>query len=62
MRLEAVTVCIGGANDELFSSHEGGVNCLFLDGHAQFLSQDISGANLYYLCNPSDGKVAYLEW
>ena len=31
-----------GANDELYSFHPGGVNCLFGDGSVQFIRDTIS--------------------
>ena len=50
-----------GPNDELFSSHPGGVNVLFLDGHVQFLRDAVSGRNLRYLCDPADGQTVDLD-
>jgi len=50
-----------GPNDELFSSHPGGVNVLFLDGHVQFLRDTVSGRNLRYLCDPNDGQTVDLD-
>jgi prepilin-type processing-associated H-X9-DG protein len=46
-----------GPNDELFSSHTGGVQTVFCDGHVQFLRQNITGTTLRYLCDPTDGMV-----
>jgi prepilin-type N-terminal cleavage/methylation domain-containing protein/prepilin-type processing-associated H-X9-DG protein len=46
-----------GPNDELFSSHTGGVQTVFCDGHVQFLRQNITGATLRFLCDPTDGMV-----
>jgi len=46
-----------GPNDELSSSHTGGVNVMFLDGHVQFLRDSIDGRTLRYLCDPVDGQV-----
>jgi prepilin-type N-terminal cleavage/methylation domain-containing protein/prepilin-type processing-associated H-X9-DG protein len=46
-----------GPNDELFSSHPGGVNVVFMDGHVGFLRDSIDGANLRYLCLPDDGQT-----
>lgn len=46
-----------GVNDELSSSHTGGVNVLFLDGHVTFLRNDIAGPVLRHLCDPADGQV-----
>lgn len=44
-----------GPNDELSSSHPGGVNVLFLDGHVQTMRDTISGATLRALIVPDDG-------
>ncbi|HEX4592063.1 MAG TPA: DUF1559 domain-containing protein [Gemmataceae bacterium] len=46
-----------GPNDELASSHSGGVNVVFMDGHVGFLRDNISGATLRYLCLPDDGQA-----
>jgi prepilin-type N-terminal cleavage/methylation domain-containing protein/prepilin-type processing-associated H-X9-DG protein len=46
-----------GPNDELFSSHTGGVNVVFADGHVQFLREAVTGRTLRYLCDPNDGQV-----
>ncbi len=46
-----------GPNDELFSSHPGGVNVVFMDGHVGFLRDAIDGATLRYLCLPDDGQA-----
>jgi prepilin-type N-terminal cleavage/methylation domain-containing protein/prepilin-type processing-associated H-X9-DG protein len=46
-----------GPNDEFFSSHPGGINAVFCDGHVQFLSEGISAATMRYLCDPKDGQV-----
>jgi prepilin-type N-terminal cleavage/methylation domain-containing protein/prepilin-type processing-associated H-X9-DG protein len=50
-----------GPNDELFSSHTGGVNVLFLDGHVQFLNQSASAATMRYLCQPDDGQAVNID-
>lgn len=50
-----------GPNDELFSSHNGGTNALFLDAHVTFLRNDLSGPVLRYICDPSDGQVVNVE-
>jgi prepilin-type processing-associated H-X9-DG protein len=44
-----------GPNDEIFSFHGPGANCLFCDGHVTFLSQTIDGIVLRRLCTPSEG-------
>jgi len=46
-----------GPNDELASSHPGGVNVVFMDGHVGFLRDSIGGAALRYLCLPNDGQT-----
>ncbi len=46
-----------GPNDELFSSHPGGVIVVFGDGHVTFLRDSVSGRTLRYLCDPADGQV-----
>ena len=46
-----------GPNDELSSSHTGGVNVLFMDGHVQFLRDSLDARTLRYLCDPTDGQV-----
>jgi prepilin-type N-terminal cleavage/methylation domain-containing protein/prepilin-type processing-associated H-X9-DG protein len=45
-----------GPNDELFSSHSGGVNVVYMDGHVAFLRETIDGATMRYLCLPDDGQ------
>jgi prepilin-type N-terminal cleavage/methylation domain-containing protein/prepilin-type processing-associated H-X9-DG protein len=45
-----------GPNDELSSSHTGGVNCVFLDGHVQFVRDSIDGRTMRFLCDPVDGQ------
>ena len=44
-----------GPNDEPFSSHPGGTNVLFLDGHVQFLRDSVTAPTLRYLIDPADG-------
>jgi prepilin-type processing-associated H-X9-DG protein len=46
-----------GPNDELASSHPGGVIVVFMDGHVGFLRDTIDGATLRYLCLPDDGQA-----
>ncbi|WP_020470991.1 DUF1559 domain-containing protein [Zavarzinella formosa] len=46
-----------GPNDEMSSSHTGGVNVVFADGHVQFIRDSISGKSLRYLCDPTDGQT-----
>jgi prepilin-type processing-associated H-X9-DG protein/prepilin-type N-terminal cleavage/methylation domain-containing protein len=46
-----------GPNDELFSSHQGGVNVLFLDGHVSFLKQSITNAaTIRFMMLPDDNQ------
>jgi prepilin-type N-terminal cleavage/methylation domain-containing protein/prepilin-type processing-associated H-X9-DG protein len=42
-----------GPNDEIFSSHPGGANMLFLDGHAIFLRDTVGAVTLRALITPS---------
>ena len=46
-----------GPNDELSSSHSGGVNVVFLDGHVQFLRNSVDARTIRFLCDPTDGQV-----
>ncbi len=46
-----------GANDELFSYHPGGVNCLFGDGSVRFIKDSISLVALRGLVTLSGGEV-----
>ena len=46
-----------GANDELFSFHPGGVNCLFGDGSVRFIKDSISLSTLRGLVTPNGGEV-----
>jgi prepilin-type processing-associated H-X9-DG protein len=46
-----------GPNDEFFSSHPGGINAVFCDGHVQFIKETVSAATMRYLCDPKDGQV-----
>jgi prepilin-type N-terminal cleavage/methylation domain-containing protein/prepilin-type processing-associated H-X9-DG protein len=43
-----------GPNDEIFGWHGSGANLVFLDGHVQFLSQDISPVVLRYLVSSAE--------
>lgn len=51
-----------GPNDELSSSHSGGVNVVFADGHVAFIHDTVSAAALRYLCDPIDGQPAPSEF
>ena len=46
-----------GANDQLYSFHPGGVNCLFGDGHVQFIRDTISIVTLRSLVTLNGGEV-----
>jgi prepilin-type N-terminal cleavage/methylation domain-containing protein/prepilin-type processing-associated H-X9-DG protein len=46
-----------GANDELFSFHPGGVNCLFGDGSVHFIKNSISPVTLRGLVTLNGGEV-----
>jgi prepilin-type N-terminal cleavage/methylation domain-containing protein/prepilin-type processing-associated H-X9-DG protein len=46
-----------GANDELFSYHPGGVNCLFGDGSVRFIKDSINVVTLRALITPNGGEV-----
>ena len=46
-----------GANDQLYSFHPGGVNCLFGDGHVQFIRDTIGIVTLRSLVTLSGGEV-----
>ena len=43
--------------EDFFSSHPGGVNFVFADGHVSFLSDSMSDTFFSYLCNRDDGQV-----
>jgi prepilin-type processing-associated H-X9-DG protein/prepilin-type N-terminal cleavage/methylation domain-containing protein len=44
-----------GPNDELFSSHYGGCNVLFCDGHVSFMRDSVNAITLRALCICNDG-------
>ncbi len=44
-----------GANDELFSFHPGGVNCLFGDGSVRFIKDSVNVKTLRSLVTPNRG-------
>jgi prepilin-type processing-associated H-X9-DG protein len=46
-----------GANDELFSYHPGGVNCLFGDGSVRFIKETIGVVTLRSIITLSGGEV-----
>jgi prepilin-type N-terminal cleavage/methylation domain-containing protein/prepilin-type processing-associated H-X9-DG protein len=46
-----------GANDELFSFHPGGVNCLFGDGSVRFIKNSVNYVTLRGLVTAAGGEV-----
>ena len=46
-----------GPNDELFSSHDGGCNVVFVDGHVAFLRNTVSYPVIRYLMLPDDNQT-----
>jgi prepilin-type N-terminal cleavage/methylation domain-containing protein/prepilin-type processing-associated H-X9-DG protein len=55
-----VTNC--GPNDEPFSFHANGVNCLFMDGSVRFIKDDIDVQTFKRLCTPIEGLPSgYVE-
>jgi prepilin-type processing-associated H-X9-DG protein len=51
-----------GPNDEAFSFHGAGANCLFMDGHVAFVRDDIDVINFRRLLTATEGQVAtYLD-
>ena len=47
-----------GPNDEPFSFHGGGVNCLFMDGHVNFIRDDIDPIALRRLLTAQEGLAS----
>ncbi|MCA9053994.1 MAG: DUF1559 domain-containing protein, partial [Planctomycetaceae bacterium] len=45
-----------GPNDEPFSGHPGGVQCVLGDGKVPFLSENVDRHIVRKLCNPQDGE------
>jgi prepilin-type N-terminal cleavage/methylation domain-containing protein/prepilin-type processing-associated H-X9-DG protein len=45
-----------GPNDEIFSFHNAGANCLMGDGSVRFIREDIDPVQLRYLITPTEGK------
>jgi prepilin-type N-terminal cleavage/methylation domain-containing protein/prepilin-type processing-associated H-X9-DG protein len=43
-----------GPNDEVFSFHGIGANVVYMDGHVQFVSQDINPITFRYLCTAAE--------
>jgi prepilin-type N-terminal cleavage/methylation domain-containing protein/prepilin-type processing-associated H-X9-DG protein len=51
-----------GPNDEIFSFHSNGANCLFGDGSVKFIRDDVDGLTMRRLCTPTEGVSAnYIE-
>ena len=50
-----------GPNDEPFSFHTGGVNCVMGDGSVRFIRDSISGVTLKWLAAASDGQVFNID-
>ena len=46
-----------GPNDELFSSHDGGCNVVFVDGHVAFIRQTVTFPTIRYLMLPADSQT-----
>ena len=46
-----------GANDELYSFHPGGINCLFGDGSVHFIKNSINPVTLRGLVTLNGGEV-----
>ncbi len=51
-----------GPNDEVFSFHNQGANCLFGDGSVKFIREDIDPVQMRYLITPTEGlKSTYID-
>ena len=51
-----------GPNDEIFSFHNGGANCLMGDGSVKFVREDISPLQFRYMLTPTEGiKTTYVD-
>jgi prepilin-type processing-associated H-X9-DG protein/prepilin-type N-terminal cleavage/methylation domain-containing protein len=50
-----------GPNDELFSSHAGGANVVFMDGHVAFMRNNTPLPIIRYLMLPDDGNAIDLN-
>jgi prepilin-type N-terminal cleavage/methylation domain-containing protein len=49
-----------GPNDEMWSWHAGGANCVFMDASVHFIDENISGIVLRYMCSRAEG-IAFDE-
>ena len=50
-----------GPNDEPFSFHTGGVNCVMGDGSVRFIRDSITGVTLKWLAGSADGQVFNID-
>jgi prepilin-type N-terminal cleavage/methylation domain-containing protein/prepilin-type processing-associated H-X9-DG protein len=50
-----------GPNDEPFSFHTGGVNCVMGDGSVRFIRDSINGVTLKWLAAANDGQVFNID-
>jgi prepilin-type N-terminal cleavage/methylation domain-containing protein/prepilin-type processing-associated H-X9-DG protein len=50
-----------GPNDEPFSFHTGGVNCVMGDGSVRFIRDSVSGVTLKWLAAGADGQVYNID-
>ncbi len=51
-----------GLNDEPFSFHPGGCNCVMVDGSVHFLSDSLDAITLRYLVTRAEGKAIGAEF
>ena len=50
-----------GPNDEPFSFHSGGVNCVMGDGSVRFIRDSVDALTLKYLAGATDGQIVKLD-